>query len=340
MTKGRQENACAPPSVASWPRWNSPGGMAIDTQNTRTPIGGPTGIGRCEGSPCFVVCPFRARRRRHGLPERKRNGQDRSRAGLRRHDRTNTLSRKRRHGRDNVSAVSSSASRSRPQEALSAASQHRDARHAIPAPPPVRVPAAKKKRAPARPGRNDSSGQDLNTSRRGRVRPCPASGEATGQDVRTATSLAGERRNTNPVRPGLACRLAFRGRMEPPGPGLRPVLRCLFFLSRARTRVARAASAPIARSFAPRPGRPPHHGARTWHGSRLERTRVTPLWRVMRAGSLRPCAHRVARVESYMSSRTCRGPVERARRVPRIGMGARCAVLSIRLRLAVRVAMR
>jgi hypothetical protein len=63
-----------------------------------------------------------------------------------------------------------------------------------------------KKRAPARPGHNDSSGQDLNTSRRGRARPCPASGEATGQDVRIATSLAGERRNTNPVRPGLECR--------------------------------------------------------------------------------------------------------------------------------------
>jgi hypothetical protein len=153
--------------------------------------------GGARGSPCFVVCPFRARKRRHGLPERKRNGQDRSIAGMPRRVWANRPSKKCGHGRDNVSAVSSIEGWTRWRSAVSVAPQHRDARRG-------RCP--RKKRAPARPGHNDSSGQDLNTSRRGRARPCPVSGEATGQDVRTATSIAGERRNTNPVRPGLECR--------------------------------------------------------------------------------------------------------------------------------------
>lgn len=93
-----------------------------------------------------------------------------------------------------------------------------------------------KKRAPARPGRNDSSGQDLKLRVEGGSGSRPASGEATGRDVRAATSLAGKRRHANPVRPGPECHLHADGCIGSSGPGRRPVLRSLFFLSARRHR--------------------------------------------------------------------------------------------------------
>lgn len=81
----------------------------------------------------------------------------------------------------------------------------------------MRAPSIAKKRAPARPGHNDSSGQDLKLRVEGGRGSRPASGEATGRDVRTATSLAGKRRNTNPVRPGLECHLRSVDASNRPG---------------------------------------------------------------------------------------------------------------------------
>lgn len=159
-----------------------------------------------EGVAVFRCRVRRAAKRRNGHLERKRNGQGRSIAGALRRDRTNTLSRKCVQRQHDVSVVAGKWTWSMTEgreSCCDAASTCAAATSSIGRASGSDVGSRIRKRAPARPGRNDSSGQDLKLRVEGGCGSRPASGEATGRDVRTATSIAGERRNASPVRPGL-----------------------------------------------------------------------------------------------------------------------------------------
>lgn len=176
----------------------------------------------------------RAAERRHGHPERKRNGQGRSIAGAPRRGWTNILSKKCVQRRRNVSAVAGKStwwmamghpSCCSATSTCAVTARSRRQRH--------RADAQKKEPRQGR-GAMTARGKTLNFASREGAAPAPPPGRQWGGTFAPQPALqanAGTRLQSGRdwVRP------AFRGRIKPSGPSSEPVLRCLFFLSRARS---------------------------------------------------------------------------------------------------------
>jgi len=134
-----------------------------------------------------------------------------------------------------------------------AAAQHPDA-HAV----RPRAAIARRKKAPARPGRKHSSGQDLKLRVEGGCGSRPVAGETTRRNVHTATSLAGKRRNASSVRPGLERHAAFRGGHHTSSQGPSTCFEISFFSQSMRSQ---GQSAALRASFARRRHRRRTHAA-------------------------------------------------------------------------------